>query len=194
MVRGLSDVTKDNSTIVIRPFLVDYALIVFASPRRGTEYEHFLTGDQKAFLNSLKELGMDAYARGAKGYLFGDKVGGLTAKLRELVPMGMVDVSSPEENDVFTKTLRRELQEETTLDLDRDVADVRLTHFIVNSFYGEFDVLYRLTLNPSSEDRMRTSSEHTMLQFMSEEEIRSTPLHLINPCSAAILKQLGILY
>jgi len=32
MVRGLSDVTKDNSTIVVRPLLVDYALIVFAGP------------------------------------------------------------------------------------------------------------------------------------------------------------------
>ena len=190
----ISDLSVNGSRLNVRVLEVDYATIVFAGPRRGTSYEKYLNDQQRSFLSKLKVLGVNSYTREREmGFLTGTKAGsGITQRLYELVPLGMIEHNSQNQENPHLQTLTNELAEETGLDLAKDVEEVSLTHFTQNNFYGELDAIYAVTLKPGSHTKMQNSPEHTSLQFIPKNYLEKIPWNHINPCSAAILKQIGV--
>lgn len=201
-LRGLEDVRADNSTLSVRVFPTNYAMVRFKNSRNW-KFDDVLSAEQRDFLdNHFLTLGVAALIHSPYGYLMGRRAGpGARSGLLEQVPGGLVNPDKDGKYpDIITAALVRELREETNLDLYTDVNYERegekFTHINLGPKYGDFGFFCRLEIFPEAIKNLKFNPiEHTVLEWNNRETILRLMMekkYEFNPVTIALLERLEI--
>ncbi len=194
-VRGKEDVYVEDGILVVHAFPTSYAAVRFKNSRVEEDNKD-LNEEQRDFLdNHFLTIGAGAYVTAGGKYLLGKRADGVArAGLIEYVPQGLADPHGEKSlENIFEVTINQELEEETRL-RPEDISERRATHLNIGPKYGDFTLIYQMTVSPEAVAKVKANpSEHTDIFWKKEDALRELmhgDRYSVTPVTVALLEKI----